>query len=163
MLANRLSPTTSRRPTLNPSLNHKNRHKTIIKNQIQRHGDCNEPILNKFRRQNSSKTSIIEDEDGIARPPLSKSSSSSPIYDVNTLMLSPLISSSRSAEPSNILENNRKQSDNIEAFYGNYSSTAGFKNLETSRSCRLVHSTTRYIFIGTTIIIIILILFVMRM
>ena len=159
MLANRLSPTTSRRrPTINPSSNHKNCHKNIIQNQIQSHWNCNEPILSKARRQNSSKTSIVEDEDGIARPPPSKSSSPSQIYDINTLMLSPLISSSPSAKPSNILENNRRQSDDQEAFYGNYSSTATFKNLETRSSRRLVHSTTRYVVMRTSFVIIFLVI-----
>ena len=151
MLANRLSPTTSRRPTLNPSSKtHKNRHKNIIQNQIRRTVDCNKPILSNARRQNSSKTNILEDEDGIARPPPSKSSLPSPIYDINTRMLSPLISSSPSEKPSIILENNTKQSNDLEAFYGNYSSTTTIKNLETRGSRRLVHSTTRYVFMDTS-------------
>lgn len=144
MLANRLSPTTPRRPTLNPSSHPHNRHRN--NKQIQNHyqKDCNEQVLSSRRQQKSSKTCMqtFEFEDENIRPPASNSSSNYPTSYLIPLSSSPTISSS--SVLTNILENKRQSSDDTyKAFCNNHSTTATFNDLETRKRRRLVHSTTR--------------------
>ena len=146
MLANRLSPTTTRRrPTLNPSSNHKNRNKNL--NQIELRcleSNCSKPIQIR-RRQISSKTCDLQNEydDGNTRPP-----PSSPPSIGSTLPTNSLIPSSFNSSPSvlttiNLDHNGQSSNYRNEAFSSNCLSTASTNNHKTNKRLRLVHSTTR--------------------
>ena len=138
MLANRLSPTTSRRPTLNPSSRYHNRNKNHgqINNRYQK--DCGKKELCSIGQEKSSNTCTqnFELEDEKIRPPTFNSSSdyaeSHPSFNSSSSS-----NTSLSSVRINILENKTKSfDDTCETFFDSH--------LETSQRRRLVPSTTRY-------------------
>ena len=141
MLANRLSPTTTRRrPTLNPSSNHKNKNSNQIELRCLQ-SNCSKPIRTR-RRQIRSKTCDLQNEydDGNTRPPPSSIGSN--------LSTNSLIPSSFNSSPSvltTIKLDHNGQSSNYrnEAFSSNCLSTASTNNHKANKRLRLVHSTTR--------------------
>ena len=143
MLANRLSPTTTRRrPTLNPSSNHENRNKNL--NQIELRylqSNCTKPIQIR-RRQIRSKTCDlqIEHDDGNTMPPPSSIGSTLP---TNSLIPSSFNSSPSVLTTINLDHNGQSSNYRNEAFSSNCLSTASTNNHKTNKRLRLVHSTTR--------------------
>ena len=147
MLANRPSTITSRRrPTLNPSSNHKNQYKHLNPIELQcLPSNCSKPIQI-GRRQISSKTCDLQNEyeNGNTRPP-----PSSPSSIGSTLSTNSLIFSSFNSSPSvlTIIDHDHNgqtsNNDSNEAFSSNCSSAASTNKHKTNKRLRLIHSTTR--------------------
>lgn len=141
MLANRLSPTTSRRPTLNPSSSFHNHHKHAQRIQQQSHQNEKEHIL-KPRKQDSSKACKhhLEFEDKHTRPPTSKHVSSHPTSRISSISPLSFISSSMVLKTQ---ATNQQSSDDLsKECNDDVSSSAIIRNSELRQRRRLVHSTT---------------------
>ena len=141
MLANRLSPTTSRRPTLNPSSSFHNHHKHAQRIQQQCHQNEKEHIL-KPRKQDSSKACKhhLEFEDKHTRPPTSKHVSSHPTSRISSISPLSFISSSMVLKTQ---ATNQQSSDDLsKECNDDVSSSAIIRNSELRQRRRLVHSTT---------------------
>ena len=147
MLASRLCPSTSRRPTLESSSRSKNQHRNLKQTDFPSHqSDCVNTIQIR-RRQISSKTCDLqtEYEDGNTRPPPSSLSSVA-----TTLHRNSLIPSSLNSSPSVLTTNTSYQydqssdiEDDKKAFCNNCILTASTNKVESKKRLRLVHSTTR--------------------
>ena len=147
MLASRLCPSSSRRPTLESSSRSRNQHKNLKQTELQSHQSDFVKTIQIRRRQISSKTCDFETEyeDGITRPPPSSLSSVA-----TTLQINSLIPSSLNSSPSVLTTNTSYQYDqssdiegNKKAFCNNCLLTASTNKVESKKSLRLVHSTTR--------------------
>ena len=142
MLANRLSPTTSRRPTLNSSTPHPTHHKNHKRIYSHYQKKSNEPNLNIGRRKNKTLKDNLEFEDGNIRPPPSKFSTSFLISNRDSLNQSPFVSSQIPLS-SNLDRHDESSNDIQNGVYSSLSSTSVINDLETSKCRNTVYGTTR--------------------
>ena len=144
MLANRLSPTTSRRPTLIPSSSFHNHHKHAQRLQQPSHQNEKEQFL-KPRKKDSSKAckhqyNHLEFEDEHTRPPTSKHVSFHPTSRISSISPKSFISSSTMILKTQAT--NQQSSDDLsKECNDDVSSSATIRNLELRQRRRLVHST----------------------
>ena len=141
MLANRLSPTTSRRPTLDPSSSSHRNHLHINNNQTHTHDQKEHNLNITGQVRNDTFRTNFEFEDGNIRPPPSKFSAPSLISHRTYFTSSPSIASPVISH--NLNKKRQSLDDTEKALHNDPSSTTVVKDLATVKRRRLVHSTTR--------------------